>query len=149
MTATVTCPMCQNAFDMPEGHAGERVPCPHCEQLVAVRGEEVMEGARAAQAPERLDVERDEDLPPIRQKGFKPCPRCGAEGARRVLFTFWGSFYGTALFNHVRCPECQYAYNGRTGRSNLIPAIIFVTIPLLIIAGLLGFIGWVVWTRLF
>jgi endogenous inhibitor of DNA gyrase (YacG/DUF329 family) len=134
MTATVTCPMCQNSFDMPEGHAGEKVPCPHCEQLVPVRKEEVMEGTRAAQAP---------------QKGFKPCPRCGAEGARRVLFTFWGSFYGTALFNHVRCPECQYAYNGRTGRSNLIPAIIFVTIPLLIIAGLLSFIGWVVWTRLF
>ena len=58
-----------------------------------------------------------------------------------MLFTPWGSFYGPALFNHVRCPECRYAYNGRTGRSNLIPAIIFVTIPALIIAGLLGFIA--------
>jgi hypothetical protein len=96
----------------------------------------------------RAEVEDDlnEDLPPQR-KTFKPCPRCGAEGARRVLWTPWGSFYGPALFNHVRCPECSLAYNGRTGGSNLIPAIIFVTIPLLLMAGIVGFVAMMILGR--
>ena len=38
----------------------------------------------------------------------------------------------------VQCPKCYYKYNGKTGRSNLIPAIIFVTIPLLLILAIIG-----------
>ena len=33
-----------------------------------------------------------------------------------------------------------YAYNGNTGRSNIIPAIIFVTIPALLILGIIGLV---------
>jgi len=54
-------------------------------------------------------------------------------GAERVTWTPWGSFYGPALFTHVRCRECGYGYNGRTGRSNLVPAIFMVAIPLVLI----------------
>ena len=57
-----------------------------------------------------------------------------------MKWTPWGSYYGPALFTHVRCPECGYTYNGRTGHSNLIPIIIFVATPLLALAGLLGVI---------
>jgi hypothetical protein len=52
-------------------------------------------------------------------------------GAERVVFTFWGSFYGPALLCHVRCPDCHTAYNGRSGRSNLLGILLFVSIPLL------------------
>jgi hypothetical protein len=76
---------------------------------------------------------------------YKPCPRCGARKSERVVFTFWGSFYGPALFTHVRCPRCSYAYNGRTGRSNLIPAIIFVTVPLVLILAIFGGLGFLIW----
>ena len=61
-------------------------------------------------------------------------------GRQRVLFTPWGSFYGPALFHHVRCPECRYAYNGRSGGSNLIPAILFVVIPAVLMAAIIVFI---------
>lgn len=84
------------------------------------------------------DDEPDERRPKKKSKSFKPCPKCGAGGAKRVTWTPWGSFYGPAMFNHVRCPQCDYKYNGKTGGSNLIPAIIFVTIPLLLIGAIVG-----------
>ncbi len=83
----------------------------------------------------------DEPRPRRRRPAYVPCPRCGGERQEKVTFTFWGSFYGPAMFNHVRCRKCGYAYNGRTGRSNLLPAILFVTIPGLLISGI---IVWVV-----
>lgn len=71
---------------------------------------------------------------------YVPCPRCGAAGATRVNYTFWGSFYGPRLFHHVRCPRCRHAYNGKTGGSNLVPAILFIAIPAILIVGLLFYI---------
>ena len=105
---------------------------------------------KAVRRPVRAaDVERDEDVPPIRQSDFEPCPRCGAEDPKRVKWTPWGNFYGPMLFNHVRCRKCQYAYNGRTGGSNLIWAIIFVTIPLVLIVGIIvGMVWFVILPRL-
>jgi len=38
----------------------------------------------------------------------------------------------------VQCPKCYYKYNGKTGRSNLIPAIIFVLVPLVLIFAVIG-----------
>jgi predicted Zn finger-like uncharacterized protein len=151
MAQALTCPNCQNRFRLPADHVGAKVPCPRCEHLVAVPGEagaeEIMEAKPAARKAVRrpvqaADVEPDEDAPPVRQGDFEPCPRCGAEDPKRVKWTPWGSFYGPLLFNHVRCRKCKYAYNGRTGGSNLIWAILCVTIPLIAIAGLLVFIGW-------
>jgi predicted RNA-binding Zn-ribbon protein involved in translation (DUF1610 family) len=80
----------------------------------------------------------DEDDDELGRSYFRPCPRCGRSGAKRVVFTFWGSFYGPALLTHVRCPACGCAYNGRTGRSNLPWAIAFVTVPLLLILAIIG-----------
>src|SRR5262249_3435469 len=86
---------------------------------------------------ERDEDERDEEEDRPRSR-WKPCPRCDARGARRVTWTPWGSFYGPALFSHVRCRECGYAYNGRTGGSNLHWAIIFGMVPLILILGIVG-----------
>jgi predicted Zn finger-like uncharacterized protein len=110
------------------------VICPAC-------GERNSPEARRCRAcKEPLDYE-EEDRPRRRSEtSYKPCPRCGARGASPVVWTLWGSFYGPALFTHVRCPECGYAYNGRTGRSNLIPAIFFVAIPAILIAAIVGFV---------
>jgi hypothetical protein len=55
-----------------------------------------------------------------------------------VDWTFWGSYYGPPLVNHVRCLDCGYRFNGLTGRSNRHWALLFVTVPILIIAGIVG-----------
>src|SRR5260370_159857 len=86
---------------------------------------------KAGQGGRRPEDEPAEDLedydrrPRRRKIDYKPCPRCGAGGATRVTWTPWGSFYGPALLTHVRCPGCGYAYNGRTGRSNVVGVIFF------------------------
>jgi predicted RNA-binding Zn-ribbon protein involved in translation (DUF1610 family) len=117
-------------------------PCPECGERIAVTARK----CRYCKA-DLSDEEEDEDDRPIRRRSsYKPCPRCGEEGATRVTWTPWGSFYGPALFTHVRCPGCGYAYNGRTGRSNLIPAIIFVLVPLMGILLILGFLGWIIYS---
>ncbi len=97
-------------------------------------------------------LERDEAAPIPKAGSFKPCAAAlgGREDAAscRVLFTPWGSFYGPALFNHVRCPECRHAYNGRSGGSNLIPAILFVAIPLLLMAAIIVYMAMLIIPRL-
>ena len=157
MPTKMNCPGCQTPLRLREDMAGKKIKCPRCAQVVAVPAakltmlEEVTDDAITADAPSskkakkstktRKETENDEDRGGKRSK-YEPCPRCGEEGAKRVKWTPWGSFYGPALFTHVRCPACAYAYNGKSGGSNLIPAIIFVSIPLLIILGILGALGW-------
>jgi predicted Zn finger-like uncharacterized protein len=165
MPVSITCPGCQTTLRVREELAGKKVKCPRCAQVVTVPGrKEVIEAAadereegvtevkpiarkKAGPARARPDEpeeddradrdDREEERP---RSKYKPCPQCGARGARRLKWTWWGSFYGPAIFTHVRCPDCGYCYNGRSGGSNLIPAIIFVTIPALLILGVLGFI---------
>jgi hypothetical protein len=111
--------------------------CPACGQQIAV-------AARKCRYC-RTWIEDDEDEEYGIGSSYRRCPRCGAGGAQRVIFTFWGSFYGPALLCHVRCPECRCAYNGRTGRSNFIPALAFVLVPLLLILGILGGLAFVLY----
>jgi predicted RNA-binding Zn-ribbon protein involved in translation (DUF1610 family) len=111
--------------------------CPMCGETIAAN----VNRCRYCRA--WLDEDDDDDEPERRprRKGvsFRPCPRCGASGPERVTWTPWGSFYGPALFTHVRCRECGYGYNGRTGGSNLVPAVLMVAIPaILIVAIILG-----------
>jgi hypothetical protein len=98
-------------------------------------------GKRTMRQPREEEEEDDrrhrDDKGGKKGKKYKPCPKCGSGGAERVKWTAWGSFYGPAMFSHVRCPECDYCYNGKTGRSNLIPAIIFTLVPLLGIIGII------------
>jgi hypothetical protein len=84
-----------------------------------------------------LDEEEDEDEEEYQPRGkYKPCPKCGTRNPEEVLWTAWGSFYGPKLFHHVRCADCGYGYNGRTGRSNIGPISICITVPLLLIIGI-------------
>jgi hypothetical protein len=119
--------------------AGKSIRCPRCDRVVTVPtpGEPVMEVA-----PVQAIAEAPGAQPPALLE-VQPCPQCQADGAEVVPFTLWGSFYFTALFHHVRCPMCGYCYNGRTGRSNFLPAAVCVAVPLLGICGLIGYILWV------
>jgi predicted Zn finger-like uncharacterized protein len=172
MSATITCPACRASLSVGSAAAGQQVQCPRCQTAITIPQPVLLEVAVTETEPSPppagptrpcphcsepiafgarkcrhcrawLDREGDEDFSTPR---FKPCPRCGAGGANRVIFTFWGSFYGPALFTHVRCPQCGHAYNGKTGRSNLIPAILFVSIPAALILVIIGGLVYLIWS---
>jgi DNA-directed RNA polymerase subunit M/transcription elongation factor TFIIS len=150
MPTSVRCPGCQSTLRVRPELVGKRVKCPKCGKPVQVPAEEEEELVElTAVEEEELEEEEEEERPRRKASKYKPCPQCGATGARKVKWTWWGSFYGPAMFTHVRCPECEYAYNGRTGGSNLIPAIVFVAVPLIGILALIGVIGYIVFTRRF
>jgi hypothetical protein len=56
---------------------------------------------------------------------FAPCPRCNATDAKRVDFSLWGGVIGPRLLTHVKCNQCGAKYNGKTGRSNTMPIVIY------------------------
>lgn len=163
MSHTRNCPSCGRSVTVSESDRGKAMRCPDCqttleeppeeEPLLAEAAEAVTPHARPKPppAPERRPMprrvrqdeqdEEDEDDDYPRRDRWKPCPRCQCPHAQRVIWTFWGSFYGPAMFSHVRCDDCGYAYNGKTGRSNATVATIFVIIPLVLILLIFGGCG--------
>ena len=157
MTPTLTCPNCQHRFRLPAEHAGAKIPCPRCEHLVGLPAEagpaDVMEAPttlRPPRPPEEDVVEADEDVRRRSgERGFSRaraaergrqaacCLRRGAASTGRPCST-------TSAVRNASTPT-----TGSTGRSNLLPAIVFVTIPALIIAGLLTFIGVILYQHMF
>lgn len=65
------------------------------------------------------------ETPVSSQPPAAPCPKCGSTSAKKVNYTWWGGFIGPKMFNHVRCTQCHTTYNARTGRSNVLPVIIY------------------------
>lgn len=137
MPVQLNCPSCAKPLKVRDELAGKTVKCPSCGAPVTVpaaEGEpEVVEtaGVEVVAAGKR----KSEDAQ------WAACPKCGATAAKRVKWTFWGSFYGPRIFNHVRCQECRATYNGKTGRSNIVPAIGCVLLPLFGIVLILGLLG--------
>ncbi len=118
-------------------------PCPECGKRIAAAAQKCRYCKAWLEDGGGDEEEEDEDAGPR----YKRCPRCSARDPKKVIFTFWGSFYFTALFSHVRCRKCHYGYNGRTGRSNLVPAIICVTVPLIMILGIIAAVVALVFSR--
>ena len=56
---------------------------------------------------------------------YAPCPKCAAENANKVKFTWWGGALGPALFTHVKCWRCGTTFNGKTGKPNRNAIIIY------------------------
>jgi DNA-directed RNA polymerase subunit M/transcription elongation factor TFIIS len=147
------CPRCSGVVAVPKKEADAEPLTPL--EVADQRVEKVRPAPRVARRPAepQTDIEqgpparrparreRDEEPKDRRarrpSKDYVPCPRCGSGGAKRVVWTPWGSFYGPALLTHVRCPECGYAYNGRTGGSNTLAATFFVLVPLILIAAII------------
>jgi rubredoxin len=85
-------------------------------------------------------------LPPYDPKSFGPppvlnysapglevrCPRCGASHAEPVKFTWWGGLLGPRMLHHVKCLNCRYAYNGKTGQSNTTGIVIYTVVGAII-----------------
>lgn len=169
----VKCPKCQTALAVPDDDEvvaevaadddddrDDRVadkPVPRRKPAPKLRDDDDDDDRRqAVRAGRGRDRDEEDDRPRDKRKRrrddrgpsvgtYQPCPRCGEEGPKRVIWTWWGSFYGPAMFNHVRCLGCGHTYNGKSGGSNAIPAALFFTVPLLGILGILGGLFWFLW----
>jgi ribosomal protein S27E len=164
MPILIRCPGCQKPLKVKEELAGKKVKCPSCGIPVPIplptaefeTEPEVVEEVMASPPPAKVErvrpskVERQRREEPTTKGGSQwvPCPKCGATDPKRVKFTFWGSFYGPKLFSHVRCQECRTAYNGKTGGSNIVPAIGCVALPALLIFLIIGALIAFVWYSL-
>jgi hypothetical protein len=67
---------------------------------------------------------------------YIPCPKCRTAGAERMKFTWWGGILGPKILNHVKCPSCSYAYNGKSGKDNTTGIIIYSVIVGILALGL-------------
>jgi hypothetical protein len=45
------------------------------------------------------------------------CPRCQCPYVSKPGFTWWGGFLGPKIIDHVKCNNCAFAFNPRTGQS--------------------------------
>ena len=60
---------------------------------------------------------------------YVPCPKCGAADPKTLNFTWWGGALGPKLLTHVKCLNCGYKYNGKSGKDNTTGiAIYFVVV---------------------
>jgi DNA-directed RNA polymerase subunit M/transcription elongation factor TFIIS len=146
----IRCPKCSEIVRVPIQEVqplekvevvGEIEELDDIEEVEEERGVTEERPARRRERPAPSEERRSRGrVPDIRKKRTKyaPCPECDGQEATRVVWTPWGSFYGPAMFTHVRCDNCGHAYNGNTGGSNLVPAILFVTVTVLVGLGLIG-----------
>ena len=67
---------------------------------------------------------------------YQPCPRCNNTLPQPVKFTAWGGVLGPRLLSQVRCANCGYNYNGKTGKSITSGIVIYFVV----IAGI-AFVG--------
>ncbi len=61
-----------------------------------------------------------------------PCPKCAAQAANEIGFTWWGGVVGPKMFHHVKCLKCGMTYNGKTGKSNQQAITIYVAVTSII-----------------
>lgn len=71
----------------------------------------------------------------MQPNSYAPCPKCGANDAKAVSFTWWGGVVGPKILHHVKCQACSTAYNGKTGNANTAGIVIYF-----IVVGLLAFV---------
>ena len=66
---------------------------------------------------------------------YAPCPKCRAVGADRMKFTWWGGLLGPKILTHVKCPQCGFGYNGKTGRENTTGIVIYSIVVGIVVFG--------------
>lgn len=65
-------------------------------------------------------------------KDSHACPICLSEDPKQVSFTWWGGKLGPWLCHHVRCQRCGATYNGKTGQSNTVAIIVYLSVSIVI-----------------
>jgi len=72
-----------------------------------------------------------------------PCPFCNQNqyAPTPVGFTWWGGIIGPKILNHVQCPQCGRAYNGKTGLPNTNAIAIYMVVVGILVVAILGVIA--------
>jgi hypothetical protein len=150
----IKCPGCKEVLALPAAAATAVQPPPVVKPAPPPlpKRRPVEEDDEEIAVAEEVAEEEEEDEPRPRKRrkrrsrgrkgDWADCPHCDAPGrASRVGFTWWGGALGPWMFSHVRCHECGTCYNGRTGKSNDVPILIYtlasVFLSLVILGGCL------------
>jgi len=89
-----TCPGCGRRVKIKPELAGKKIKCPRCAHVITIPAmetetlEEVSGPAAITAKPPTRKVKADasdEDAPTTKRSKYKPCPRCGEVGAKRVM----------------------------------------------------------------
>jgi hypothetical protein len=65
------------------------------------------------------------------------CPKCGAQTATKVKFTWWGGAVGPRVFGVVKCTQCRTKYKGKTGATLTSSILIYQGVVVVISAVLI------------
>lgn len=60
------------------------------------------------------------------------CPNCDSENTKRITWTWWGGVLGPKLVNLTKCQECNYTYNGKTGKPATNTIVIYLVVSVII-----------------
>ena len=59
---------------------------------------------------------------------YAACPKCGTADPKTLNFTWWGGALGPKLLTHVKCLNCCYKYNGKSGKDNTVGIAIYFAV---------------------
>ncbi len=46
------------------------------------------------------------------------CPNCQSNNIKSINWTWWGGVIFPRMFNHTKCNDCSFLYNGKSRKSN-------------------------------
>ena len=74
----------------------------------------------------------DPSMGPRTPEGYVACPQCNSVYVDKVGFTWWGGVLGPKLLSAVKCGQCRYQFNGKTGASLKGPIAIYMIVVFII-----------------
>jgi hypothetical protein len=91
--------------------------------------------------PQQFPQHQYQPAPPAQGYGqqFLPgpgCPRCQCPYIKPVAYTWWGGILGPKLFSLVKCQQCKYQFNGKTGLPATKGIIIYFVVTTAIFLGI-------------
>lgn len=67
--------------------------------------------------------------------GYVPCPACGSNDGKKLMYTSQGGILWTPFLNFIKCRSCGARFNGKTGQLDpQVPKVMRVVSVLIIMS---------------
>jgi len=76
--------------------------------------------------------------------GYVPCPACGSNDGKKLMYTSQGGILWTPFLNFIKCRSCGVRFHGKTGQLDpQVPKMMRIVSVLIIMSALGLLIGFV------